>query len=324
MIHTILGAGGSIGNALAIELLKKGENVRLVSRSTHSIRGTESFKADLTSYHETLKSVEKSDIVYLCAGLPYDSRLWRELWPKIMQNSIDACKSVNAKLIFFDNVYMYGKVAGKMIESTPYNPCSKKGEIRAKIATQLENEIKAKNINAIIARAADLYGPYATKTSLPYILAINNLINGKRAQWMVDAQKLHSFSYTIDCAKGVILLSGHEDCFNQTWHMPTYNPIDGETFIHIIAKELGIEPDYIVLNKWLIGIAGIFNRSIFETWEMLYQNEFNYFFDSTKFNDFFKYRPKSYYDGIRETIEFLGRETNVHLKYDSSSLVYVK
>ena len=100
MKHTILGAGGSIGNALAHELLKNKEDIRLVSRSNYSIPGTESCKADLTSYEETLNSVENSDIVYLCLGLPYDSKLWSELWPKIMHNSIDACKRVNSKLIF--------------------------------------------------------------------------------------------------------------------------------------------------------------------------------------------------------------------------------
>ena len=308
MKHTILGAGGSIGNALAFELLKKNEKIRLVSRTSYSITGTESFKADITSYEETLKSVENSNMVYLCAGLPYDSKIWSELWPKIMQNSIDACKKVNAKLIFFDNVYMYGKVAGQMTEITPYNPCSRKGEIRAKIATLLEDEIKQKNLNAIIARAADLYGPWATKTSLPYILAIDKLMNGKRAQWMVDAHKLHSFTYTIDSAKGLVLLSDREECFNQTWHLPTYTPIDGETFIHIVAKELGIAPDYFVLSKGMIKMAGIFNKTVQELYEMLYQNEFNYFFDSSKFNNYFNFKPKSFSAGIYETIEFFKKK----------------
>lgn len=260
MKHTILGAGGSIGNALAFELLKRNEDIRLVSRTNYSIPGTESYKADITSYEETLKSVENSAIVYLCAGLPYDSKVWNELWPKVMQNSIDACKKVNAKLIFFDNVYMYGKVAGQMTEIAPFNPCSRKGEIRAKIATLLEDEIKKKNLNAIIARAADLYGPYATRNSLPYILVIDKLMQGKRAQWMVDAHKLHSFTYTIDSAKGLILLSDREECFNQTWHLPTYTPIDGETFIHIVAKELGIAPDYSVLSKGMIKWPGFLTR----------------------------------------------------------------
>jgi nucleoside-diphosphate-sugar epimerase len=164
MIHTILGAGGAVGNALAHELLKTGENVRLVSRRGYSIAGTESYNADITSYDETLGSIRNSDIVYLCVGLPYDSKIWADLWPKIMKNTIDACKSINAKLVFFDNAFMYGKVRGKMIETTPYNPCSRKGEIRAKITMLLEDEILKKNLNAIIARSADIYGPYA-----PYI-----------------------------------------------------------------------------------------------------------------------------------------------------------
>ena len=144
MNHTILGAGGSVGNSLANQLLKTNEKIRLVSRSSYSLPGTESYKADISSYEETLNSVRGSDYVYLCAGLPYDSKVWKELWPKIMNNVIDACKKMDAKLIFFDNVYMYGKVEGKMVETTPFNPCSKKGEVRAKTVMMLENEITKK------------------------------------------------------------------------------------------------------------------------------------------------------------------------------------
>jgi nucleoside-diphosphate-sugar epimerase len=309
MKHTILGAGGSIGNALTHELLKTKEDVRLVSRSTYSVPGTESFKADITSYDETLKSVKDSDFVYLCAGLPYDSKVWAELWPKVMQNTINACKSVNAKLIFFDNVYMYGNVDGKMTETTPYNPCSRKGETRANIVMLLENEISKKNINAIIARSADLYGPYATKTSVPYILVFDKLLYGKKAQWMIDVNKLHSFTFTIDAAKGLVLLSGRNECLNQIWHLPTCNPpIDGETFIELVAKELGIVPDYTVLQKWMVKMIGFFNKTVFESYEMLYQSEFDYYFDSTKFNNYFNFNPKLYSAGIYETLEFLKQE----------------
>jgi nucleoside-diphosphate-sugar epimerase len=305
MKHTILGAGGSVGNALTYQLLKTNEEVRLVSRRGFFVPGAESFKADLLSPKQTFQSVKDSDIVYLCAGLPYDSKIWNEQWPKIMQNTIDACISTNAKLIFFDNVYMYGRVKGKMTEITAYNPCSKKGEIRAKTAMILENEISKKNINAIIARSADLYGPYATKTSILYILAIDRLMKGRGARWLIDVETLHSFTYTNDCANGMILLSKSDRSYNQTWHLPTYNPLDGETLIHMIAKELGTDPDYTVLNRWMLGLLSIFYKTVSESYEMLYQSEYNYYFDSTKFNQFFDYKPKSYYEGIRNTIEFL-------------------
>lgn len=310
MRHTILGAGGSVGTALAYKLLKTNEDVRLVSRSGFSVPGAESFKADLLSSEQTIQSVKESDIVYLCAGLPYDKKIWSEQWPVIMKNSIDACKSADAKLIFFDNAYMYGRVKGKMTEETPYNPCSKKGEVRAKISMMLEAEMLNKNINAIIARSADIYGPYASSSSILYVLAIERLMNGRSAQWLLDEQKLHSFTYTNDCANGMILLSKSDSSLNQTWHLPTYNPLDGETLIHMIAKELGTDPDYIVLNKWMLGMMSIFNRTIAESYEMLYQNEYNYYFDSTKFNRFFDYKPKSYFEGIRSTIDYLKRKQN--------------
>jgi len=61
---------------------------------------------------------------------------------------------------------MYGKVEGVMTEQTPFHPYSKKGEIRAQIATMLLNELKAGNLTALIARSADFYGPRA-RTGIP-------------------------------------------------------------------------------------------------------------------------------------------------------------
>jgi nucleoside-diphosphate-sugar epimerase len=310
MKHTIVGAGGAIGNALAAELLAyKEEEVRLVSRSNYSIGGTVSVKADVTSYPELVKSIEGSDVVYLCPGLSYDAEVWAASWPKIMQNTIDACKSVHAKLIFFDNVYMYGKVQGKMTEETPYNPCSKKGEIRAKIALQLEEEMKQKNLNAIIARSADFYGPHALKTSILYMLVIENLMKGKSAQWIVNENKPHSFTYTLDCGKGLYLLSKNEACYNQVWHLPTSDQlINGKMFIELIAKELGKKPNYMVLKKWMLKTYGLFDKTVKEMNEMLYQYDSEYHFDSTKFNAFFNFKPTIYEQGISETIDFVKKQ----------------
>ncbi|MGA9362980.1 MAG: NAD-dependent epimerase/dehydratase family protein [Bacteroidota bacterium] len=308
-LHTILGAGGSVGNALTRELLDRNERVRLISRSKFSWPGAESVRGDVTSLSSTIEAVKGSDIVYLCVGLPYETKVWQELWPKVISNAIEACKVNNARLIFFDNVYMYGKVDGKMTEDTPYNPCSRKGEIRANVARQLEHEMRQGNLSAIIARAADLYGPYATRSSIPYLLVIDRLRKGHKAQWMVNPNSVHSCSYTLDCARGLLLLAAHTESFNQTWHLPTKNPpISGKAFIEIVAKELGVEPRYSVLKKWMLRLAGLGNSTIREVYEMLYQFEFDYYFDSSKFERHFNYTPTSYSEGIAETIRFLQQE----------------
>lgn len=306
MKHTILGAGGAISKALAHELLHHQENVRLVSRTGFSIQGAETFKADLCSLNETIKSIEGNDVAYLTVGLPYSSKIWSEKWPVIMKNTINACKETGVKLIYFDNVYMYGNVKGVMTEKTPYNPCSKKGEVKAKIALMLEAEMKTGNINAVIARSADIYGPYATQTSLPYIMAIENLMKKKKAQWLVSGNKKHSFTYTSDIAKGMILLADNKESNNQIWHLPTYNPaLTGKKIIQLVADELHTKPDYQIIKKWMVKMSGLFNKTIREVYEMLYQNENDYIFDSSKFNSFFNYEPKTYKEGIKETIRHL-------------------
>ncbi|HEY6974701.1 MAG TPA: NAD-dependent epimerase/dehydratase family protein [Chitinophagaceae bacterium] len=301
-LHTILGAGGAIGNQLLPLLQKNDERIRIVSRKASPVANTEAVAADITNYDQTLHAVKGSDVVYLVVGLAYDIQVWRESWPKIMLNVISAYKATGSKLVFFDNVYMYGKVNGAMTEETPFNPISKKGEVRAAVATQLLNEIKAGNIQALIARAADFYGPVGFTTSVPNMLVFANLKKGKKAQWLVNARVPHSFTYVPDAAQALYMLANKEDAFGQTWHMPTANnPLTGEEFIKEAAKNMNANDGYSVISKTMMRLVGLFNRPIKESVEMVYQSEFPYLFNSSKFNIAFNFEPASYQNGIRET-----------------------
>lgn len=149
---TILGAGGAIGSEL-VKHFTTGEPVRLASRNPKLVPGAaEAVAADLSNFDDTLKAISGSRVAFLLVGLKYNLKVWRELWPRIMHNAIEACKRSNTRLVFFDNVYMYGKVEGAMTEETPFRPLSKKGEVRAQIATTLLSEMKAGNLTALIAR----------------------------------------------------------------------------------------------------------------------------------------------------------------------------
>src|SRR5207249_232247 len=107
-------------------LAAKNQPFRLVGRNPNAAPGaTEMFAADLTDRDQTIRAVAGSSVVHLLVGLKYDHTLWQDVWPRIMSNTIEACKRARAKLIFFDNVYMYGKVSGPMTEETSFNPRSK-------------------------------------------------------------------------------------------------------------------------------------------------------------------------------------------------------
>jgi len=299
---TILGAGGAIGNELVKELEARKERFRLVGRNPKAVGGAaETVTADISDQSQTVSAVSGSTVVYLLVGLKYDHVVWRELWPRIMNNAIEACKRAGAKLIFFDNVYMYGKVDGVMTEETPFNPCSKKGEVRAQIATVLLEAIKRGDLTALIARSADFYGPDA-RTSVANLLVFDKLAKGSTASWLVNDAVRHSFTFTPDGARSLVVLAESETAWNQTWHVPTApNPPTGKEFIGIVAREFGVEPRYRVLSKLMIRIAGWFDKNIGETYEMLYQYDRDYLFDSTKFAKAFHFEPASYADGVRIT-----------------------
>jgi nucleoside-diphosphate-sugar epimerase len=307
MLATILGAGGPIGNDLAKILIAKNVRVRLVSRNPKPLDGAEICAADLADREQTVAAVGGSDVVFLLAGLAYELAVWQELWPRIMANTIEACKRAQAKLIFFDNVYMYGNVQGPMTEHTPDAPCSKKGIVRAAIATTLMAEVKAGNVSALIARAADFYGPN-TKNGVPNVLVFENFAKGATASCLVNDKVPHSLTFIPDAARGVAMLAERDSAFNQVWHLPTSaNPPTGREFIEMAAAAFGVKPRYRVLSKPLLWVAGWFDPRIRESYEMLYQSQFPYVFDSTKFATEFGFAGTPYADGIRIAAESYAR-----------------
>lgn len=292
-MQTILGSGGSISRELVPVLPQYTERIRLAGRNPKPFTGKEElFKADLLDAGMTANAVEGSDVVYLLAGLLYDTKVWKASWPRIMENVVLACKKHKARLVFLDNVYMYGLVKGKMTEGTPYNPCSRKGEIRAGIANYLMDEVKRGNVHAMIARSADFLGPGAFNTFM-HPMVFLKLKEKKSATWLCNDKVKHSFSFTPDLGKAVAMLGNTMDAFDQVWHLPTAaDPLTGHEFISTAAPAMGADPKYSVMKPWMLSIGGLFNPTAKESVEMAYQYKYEYLFDSSKFESrFFKATP---------------------------------
>jgi nucleoside-diphosphate-sugar epimerase len=302
-MQTILGAGGIIGRELAKSLPRYTDQIRLVSRSPRKVNSNdEIMSADLLNGEQVMKAVQGSEVVYLTAGLPYNLKTWQAQWPEIMNNVIEACILHNARLVFFDNVYSYGRVNGWMTEETPMNPSSRKGEVRKKIDDMIMDEVKSGNLKATIAKAADFYGPQ-TPLSFVNVMVFENFRDGKKAQWLINDKVRHSLTYTPDAGKATAILGNTASAYGQVWHLPTdMNVLTGKEFIENVAKEFGVKPRYMVLPRWMIQMVGLFNGIIRESVEMLYQNDTDYLFNSSKFEKAFNFRATPYSQGIRETV----------------------
>jgi nucleoside-diphosphate-sugar epimerase len=302
-LQTILGANGVIGRELSRQLPHYAAQVRQVSRSPNKINDSdELFTADLLDAKGTANAVAGSTVTYLVAGLKYDSRVWREQWPRVMRNTIDACKRHGSALVFFDNVYAYGLANGSMTESTPYNPRSNKGEVRAQIATMLMDEAKRGELRAMIVRAADFYGPGAT-LSVTHATVTERIKAGKTPQWIGNPRAEHSFTYTPDAGRTVALLGNTPTAYGEVWHaLTSKQQMTGEKYVRL-ACELAEQPYRLrAAPRWLLSLMGIFSPILRENMEMLYQFEHDYRFDSSKVAQAFDLQPTAYRDGITATL----------------------
>ena len=304
-MQTILGANGTIGSVLAKELKSYTNKIRLVSRNPRKVNESDKlFPADLSEPGNIDKAVEGSDVVYLVVGFDYNINVWEDKWPKLMRATIDACIKHNARLVFFDNVYMYDiNAIHHMTEESAINPPSKKGAVRKQIAEMLMDEVKAGKLLALIARSADFYGPDNEKSFVIKVV-YKNLNKWKNANWFLDADKKHSFTFTPDAAKATALLGNTIDAYNQVWHLPTdKNTLTGRQFIDLFAKEMKTGNKVFVIPLWLIKVMGLFIPLMKEMPEMMYQYDRDYFFDSSKFEKRFNFKPTSYQEGVKLTVE---------------------
>lgn len=303
-MQTILGASGTIGSLLAKELTAYTDHLRLVSRNPKKVNETdELFPADLSDASQVEKAIAGSEIVYLLVGFEYILKVWQDKWPALMQATINACIKHHAKLVFFDNVYLYDISAiPHMTEESPINPPSKKGMVRRQIADMLMTAVKTGKLTGLIARSADFYGPNNDKSFLIEVV-YKNIKKGKKPNWFIKADKKHSFTYTPDAAKATAILGNTADAYGQVWHLPTdKNSLTGKEMISLFTKEMNVANKVFVLPIWLLKLLGLFMPLMKEMPEMMYQYDRDYVFDSAKFQKHFNFSPTNYQQGVKETI----------------------
>lgn len=308
MKQVILGANGSIGIELAKELSHYSTDITLVSRTPKKINPTDKLiPADLTRKENIENSISGSNTVYVTIGFPYKTSDWKKYWIPFIQNVVDSCIKHESKLVFFDNIYAIGGDNVKHItEKSPFSSTSKKGNIRAEVDQIILENIETGKLQAIIARSPDFFGGTARENSIIMNLVYDKLSKGKKAQWFCSADKVHSFGYVPDLAKGTALLGNTASAFNQIWNLPVdQNKLTGKEWIYLFADELHCEPKYSVLPKWLLKTLGIFVPILQELSEMNYQYDRDYFFDSSKFNEQFNFKPTTNEMAVKQIVKQL-------------------
>ena len=300
-MQTILGANGQIGEELARELKRNfTSDIRIVSRRAQKVNDTdEIFSADLSVREKAIEAVKGSEIAYFTLGLPISSDLWEKQFPVILRNVIDACKVNGTKLVFFDNTYMYPQDDRILTENTAFDPVGRKGRVRRQMAEMVLKEIRSGELEAVICRAPEFYGPAKTQ-SITNTLIFNNIQEGKTLKVPLSDKKKRSLIWTPDASRATALIGNTPDAFGQTWHLPVdkSHPTYRE-FIRIASEIYGRDLKYSVVPRFVFSIGALFNKKMKELLELLPRYEYNNIFDDSKFrNKFPNFQVTSYQQGI--------------------------
>ena len=301
-MQTILGANGQIAIELARELHRKyTTDIRLVSRNPKKVNDTDQlFKANLLDPEATTEAVKGSDIVFLTVGVPADTQMWKEQFPVFMENTINACTMHHAKLVFFDNTYMYPQNSIPLTEESEFSPVGEKGKVRASVANSLLHAMALKKIEAVICRAPEFYGPDKT-VSFTNRMIFDNLAKGKRLKVPLRDDRLRTLIWSPDASRATALIGNTPDAYNQTWHLPCDdNRMSYRQIIALISEMTGKTVHYDILRKYKFKMAGWFNAGFKELQELMPRYEHDNLFVSDKFKKRFPEFPvTTYKEGIK-------------------------
>ena len=301
-LHVVLGTG-QLGRAVIDSLAADGKRVRAVGRSRkHSVPGgVEHVMADLADKSSAVRACAGASTVYHCASPPYGR--WTELMAPLMETIIESAAETGAKLVFGDNVYMYGEVEGPITENLPNNATGPKGRVRAKAAFTLMEAHKAGRLRATIGRGSDFFGP-GVRSAIMGQQVFAPAIKGKSVSLLGDPDIPHSFTFIEDFARALILLGERDDALGQIWHVPNDRAVTPFHFVEMIYDEAGRKPRVHVVPRWLFNLMSLFSPLMRELKETDYQRSKPFVVDSSNFTSTFHVPPTPLKESIRKTVEW--------------------
>jgi nucleoside-diphosphate-sugar epimerase len=301
-LHVVFGAG-PLGLALLRALEARKLPTRLVTRGGKRAIGSatpfEWFEADATDARSAQRACAGASVVYHCAGAPYHR--WAELLPRMMDGIAGAARVAEAKLIYADNLYLYGKVTGRMSEELRSNPNSRKGQVRAQLADRLLEAHHRGALRAAIGRGSDFFGPsvllsHAGNKLFPQALA------GKPTDVLGDPDKLHSFTFIDDFAAALVVLGQRDEALGRAWHVPTSEALTHRAFIERVYRLAGTEAKLRAVPRAVVSLLALADPTLREVKEMLYQFEDDFVIDSSRFTRTFGLAPTALDDAINATL----------------------
>jgi nucleoside-diphosphate-sugar epimerase len=282
--HVIFGTG-AIGLATLDALRRRGETARLVNRSgtARVPDDVEVIGGDARDPVFATEVARGATVVYQTLNPPYPE--WSAQFPLLQAGVLAAAEATGARLVSMENVYMYGRPAGRLLmEDCAYEAHTRKGQLRRRMARDLLAAHDAGRVEVAIGRASDYFGPRGGAQSNLGDRVFPAALTGKTATVLGDPDQPHTYTYVPDIGEGLATLGEHPDAAGQVWHLP--NDPDTRTTRQLVAiayRQAGRPRGKLRrLPPVLLRALGLVNPTMRELVEMQYQFEEPFVVDSSK------------------------------------------
>jgi nucleoside-diphosphate-sugar epimerase len=309
LIHGLIGGSGNIGQLMQEFLTQNQSKTISIGRNlpTKKLTNVEYKVADYFNINSLTEALKGCSFAYLLVGLEYKADIWEKDWPRLITSVIEACHNTGAKLVFFDNVYGYGRFDSNIVENLEYNPCSRKGKVRAEVNKVINQKTKEGYIRSVTAKAADFYGPNIA-TSVVGDRFFEQIITKQTAELVGNKEKIHTFTFVEDIPEALFTLALDDKNNGETFHLPTTDEMLTQAqFAQLACTKAGTDiKKYVEIKGLMLFIFSFFAPILKEFKEMLYQFENDYVFDSTKIYQWYPSLKKatSYSEGLQKTVDY--------------------
>jgi nucleoside-diphosphate-sugar epimerase len=295
-----------MGTGIARQLIAHGKtNIRMVNRSGKVPAGLatgaqiEVVKGDL--YHvESVRTVTKdAAVVYQAAQPGYTE--WQEKFPPLQAAIVDGVAFNNAKLIVVENLYMYGEVSGPIHEGLPYAAYTRKGKVRAQMAEALFAAHKAGKLRMAIARGSDFFGP---NDPVSGDLTFYPALAGKTVNAVGNLDMPHTYTFTEDFSKAMVILGERDEALGQAWHVPNAPTVTTRQYMELIFKAAGKPFNVRTGSKMMLTMIGLFVPNVREIVEMYYEFATPFVVDHSKFVKAFGNHATPLEEAVEKTVRW--------------------
>ncbi|MCA9980820.1 MAG: NAD-dependent epimerase/dehydratase family protein [Anaerolineales bacterium] len=295
---------GPLGLAVMEELVARGRTVRMVNRRGRVDEalpaGVSVVAADATDAEQVARVCADTAVVFHCAQPGYTS--WPTQFPPITTGILEGVAQTNAKLVFGDNLYMYGSTDGQPVhEGLPYAATGHKGRTRAEMAKQLLAAHEHGRVQVTIGRASDFYGPRVLGSAVGDIVFAAALA-GKTVNVLGRPELPHTFTYIKDFAWGLVTLSEHDEAYGRAWHVPSAPTISTNDFLKLVEEAVGQPLKSRAGGKLMLTLLGLFVPEMREMKEIFYEFDEPYVVDHTQFATAFGQNATPHKQAIAETV----------------------